>query len=47
MAEIKYTKKEHIIHQQKANEEAFLAELANGDYTLRQRKQMMRISSAH
>lgn len=34
MAEIKYTKKEHIIHQQKANEEAFLAELANGDYTL-------------
>ena len=29
MAEIKYTKKEHIIHQQKANEEAFLAELAN------------------
>lgn len=34
MAEIKYTKKEHIIHQQKANEEAFLAELTNGDYTL-------------
>ena len=34
MAEIKYTKKEYIIHQQKANEEAFLAELANGDYTL-------------
>ena len=34
MAEIKYTKKEHIIHQQKANEEAFLAALANGDYTL-------------
>lgn len=34
MAEIKYIKKEHIIHQQKANEEAFLAELANGDYTL-------------
>lgn len=34
MAEIKYTKKERIIHQQKANEEAFLAELANGDYTL-------------
>lgn len=34
MAEIKYTKKEHIIHQQKANEEAFLAEFAAGDYTL-------------
>lgn len=34
MSEIKYTKKDHIIKQQKANEEAFLAELAAGDYTL-------------
>ncbi|MEE0511657.1 MAG: aryl-sulfate sulfotransferase [Peptococcaceae bacterium] len=34
MAEIKYTKKDHIIVQQKASEEAFLAEFAAGDYTL-------------
>ena len=34
MAEIKYTKKDHIITQQKASEDAFLAEFAAGDYTL-------------
>ena len=34
MAEIKYTKKDHIIVQQKASEDAFLAEFAAGDYTL-------------
>ena len=32
MAEIKYTKKDHIITQQKASEDAFLAEFAAGDY---------------
>ena len=34
MAEIKYTKKDHIIVQQKASEDAFLAEFAAGNYTL-------------